>query len=528
MIEKLGAMIDCSRNAVPTVETLERLVDLLSEMGYNRIELYTEDVYEIEGRPFFGYLRGRYSGEEIRRLDAYAATRGVELTPCIQILAHLNQIFRWPAFDDVHDCNDILLADEPKTYELIEDMFRTAAQNFTSRNVNIGCDEAHMVGLGKYLDRHGYQNRFEIINRHLEKVLAIAKKYGFHCAMWSDMYFRLAFGEYYSDGKQLPPEVCEKIPKDITLIYWDYYSTDPKHYRAMLDSHKKIGNPVSFAGGAWKWSGFAPDNRYSLRIARAAVPELLRADIRDVLVTCWGDNGAETSHFACLPGLFLFARLALGKSTAREDMERDFRRITGTGFSEFMDADLLKGGFDDEDSYNGSAEKALLYNDFFCGLYDNWGENRAEYYRDTAQKLKNGQYGEFSYLFDTLRALAEVLERKADIGVRTRRLYRAGDRAGLRKIADEYEEIVRRVEHFHQVFSAQWMRENKPHGFDVQDIRLGGLMQRGRSCRERLLRYAAGELASIPELEEDLLPLADPKKPLNMNSYTLIATVNPL
>lgn len=61
-------------------------------------------------------------------------------------------------------------------------------------------DEAHMVGLGKYLDQHGYRNRQEIMQRHLEMVLSICKQYGFTVQMWSDMFFRLAFhGAYYEN-----------------------------------------------------------------------------------------------------------------------------------------------------------------------------------------------------------------------------------------------------------------------------------------------------------------------------------------
>ena len=110
-IENIGLMLDCSRGAVPTVDTLKELIDLLSAMGYNRLELYTEDTYEIEGRPFFGYMRGRYSGEEIRTVDAYAKGKGIELVPCIQVLAHLEHIFRWDEFVPMRDCNDILLVD---------------------------------------------------------------------------------------------------------------------------------------------------------------------------------------------------------------------------------------------------------------------------------------------------------------------------------------------------------------------------------------------------------------------------------
>ena len=53
-------------------------------------------------------------------------------------------------------------------------------------------DEAFMLGLGKYLTEHGYQNRLEIMNQHLQTVREIASKYNFELQMWSDMFFRLA------------------------------------------------------------------------------------------------------------------------------------------------------------------------------------------------------------------------------------------------------------------------------------------------------------------------------------------------
>ena len=65
----LGVMIDCSRNAVKKPESLHEMIDILSSLGYNALMLYTEDTYEVEGEPYFEYLRGRYTQEELRSLD---------------------------------------------------------------------------------------------------------------------------------------------------------------------------------------------------------------------------------------------------------------------------------------------------------------------------------------------------------------------------------------------------------------------------------------------------------------------------
>ena len=79
-------------------------------MGYDTLMLYTEDTYEIDNQPLFGYMRGRYSQKELKELDVYANQYGIELIPCIQTLAHLNTLFRWPEYEKIQDINDILLA----------------------------------------------------------------------------------------------------------------------------------------------------------------------------------------------------------------------------------------------------------------------------------------------------------------------------------------------------------------------------------------------------------------------------------
>lgn len=150
-----GVMLDCSRNAVPKVSTVKKLIDVLQVMGYNTLELYTEDTFEITDEPYFGYLRGRYTGAEIREMDEYAKAQGIELIPCVQTLAHFTNPVKLPRFAEITDIDDILLIDDEKTYAFIERIFATLAENFTSRNVHIGMDEAHHVGLGKYLDKHG-------------------------------------------------------------------------------------------------------------------------------------------------------------------------------------------------------------------------------------------------------------------------------------------------------------------------------------------------------------------------------------
>ncbi len=70
MFQTNGAMVDMSRNAVMNVSTVKHMLRAMALMGMNTYMLYTEDTYEVEGEPYFGYMRGRYSVAEMKELKA--------------------------------------------------------------------------------------------------------------------------------------------------------------------------------------------------------------------------------------------------------------------------------------------------------------------------------------------------------------------------------------------------------------------------------------------------------------------------
>lgn len=510
----LTYMVDCSRNAVCSVSYLKELLSWMALMGYDRLMLYTEDTYEIEGRPFFGWMRGRYSKEEIRELDVYAQELGIELVPCIQTLAHLNAIFRWKAFQPLHDTADILNTGEEETYALIEDMIRTWSENVRSRVINLGMDEAEMIGRGKFLNQYGYEERFSIMSRHLERVLKICEKYGFTCMMWSDMFFKLISKDgYYSGNVEITEEIRAKIPQSVELIYWDYYHRDAAVYDRMLDSHKKLAGKVAFAGGVWKWSGFAPLMDHSMEASRLALSACEKYGMENVIVTGWGDDGGEASQSCVLPVLMLYAESCYAGRTDDGWLGARLKACTDADFSDFMKLQLPNLTPDNPapGRMGAAPEKYLLYQDALLGIYDRHvdGETYPVHYRETAALLEETakKGGNFSCLFETLAALCSVLEYKCDLGLQIRQAYQAGDRVYLQALADRALETADRVEVFKQKLRNQWFLENKPFGWEVQDIRLGGLKARLISAAERITEYLQGRTARLEELEEDRLLL---------------------
>ena len=121
--ETLGVMIDLSRNAVMSLDGLKRFLPVLKKMGYRTVFLYTEDTYEVEGEPYFGYMRGRYSMAEMREIDALCASLEMEAIPCIQTLAHLSTLMKWG--EHPFDGKGVLMVDDERTYTLIDRMLAT-------------------------------------------------------------------------------------------------------------------------------------------------------------------------------------------------------------------------------------------------------------------------------------------------------------------------------------------------------------------------------------------------------------------
>ena len=503
-------MADVSRNAVFNMEGARRMIRYLALMGYDSFMLYAEDTFEIPEYPYFGHMRGRYTAEELRELDQYARSFGVELIPCIQTLAHLTSALRWDAFDDVKDTADILLAGEEKTYEFIDKMLFAVSSSFQSRRIHIGMDEAHFLGLGKYLDRNGYQNRFDILSGHLARVKDLCDKYGLQPMIWSDMYFRLSNnGKYYMSEGRISPDVLKNVPKGVGMVYWDYYTEDVKLLDNMFECHKDFDGPLIFAGGAWKWSGFAAHNRISYRRCNIHADACVRHGCNEVIVTGWGDNGGEASQYSILPSLAVYAERCYDPTATDASVASHFEEVFGLSVDDFFAMDLANDLLGVTADSPKNPCKYLLYNAPLNGLFDAYvPQGISNHYLNSANELlKRASHPEFGYLFSSLAALCYVLEKKADLSVNLRRAYEEGKKDTLLWYAEkEIPEILSRLDDFIVLFRQQWYTENKTFGFDIQEIRLGGLKETIRSAAIRIKSYCNGEFDRIEELEQPVLP----------------------
>ena len=505
--EDLCLMSDCSRNAVFNLSGAKRMIRYLALMGFTSFMLYTEDTYEIPEYPEFGYMRGRFSQEELREIDDYAYSFGIEMIPCMQTLAHLPAALRWGRIKEMNDVDDILLVGDEKTYDFIEAMIRSWRSVYRTKRIHIGMDEALLLGSGKYLDIHGYRERSQIILEHLDRVVKICEKYDFAPMIWSDMFFRIAFHTYYVSEGEISKDVIDMVPKNVTLAYWDYYTEDEKRFRHMMHCHKQFKNPMVFAGGAWKWSGMTPLNHFSLNVNKLHLRVAKEERVPMVIATAWGDNGAEASNFSIMATLQQYAEYCYACGEDDKWLADRFEETFHLPFETFLLLDEPSILCDTKpNSRAGMMSKYLLYNDPLGGWIDiSVKKEYAENYRNITKKLEAVPENQFSTMFKAAEALSRLLEQKATLSLDIRESYNKGDKESLAELAKcRIPLTIELLDQYIVAARKEWTSDNKYFGFDVIELRLGGLKERLSTAKRTIEEYLDGTIETIEFLDGPL------------------------
>lgn len=496
-----GIMLDCSRNAVMTVERLKEWLKGLSLLGYNMAMLYTEDTYELPDEPFFGYMRGAYTAAELKEMDSYAAKLGIEMIPCIQTLGHLEQILSWHAYGEVKDTGSVLLVDEEKTYKLIDKMVSHWGKVFKSRRIHVGMDETHDLGRGRFYDRFGHECHFDIFNRHLAKVVDICGTHGLKPMIWSDMYFRMGSktGQYYDKDCVIPKDVVKAIPGKAELVYWDYYHPDKEFYLDWIARHRKMGHEPLMGSGVWTWMKFWHDMALTERNGGACIDACREAKVKEVFFTMWGDDGGYCDFLSASAGLALMAEKSFTGKACAASLSARLKALFGSDYAASLEASKMESVL---------SPKNVLWDDPLLLIHmsnERQGDPSAlkkasASYAEIAKRLSKAKSSVSAGDLRLAALLAESLAAKTQFAESLISAYRKKDKRALAKVRASIPALDRKLQAFNMAFRGMWLRNNKPFGLETMQIRMAG-----QSARLKELAIRLGEEpTSIPELDANL------------------------
>lgn len=504
-----GLMIDCSRNGVLNVSYAKEIIEQLAMTGQNVFMLYMEDTYKLESEKYFGYLRGAYSKEELKEIDEYASKFGIEVIPCIQTLAHLDQFFMWEEMASKYvDIDNILDVSKDEVKDLLDRMIKYLSEVFTSRRIHIGMDEAYNLGRGNYADKNGLKNKTEIMREHLINMIQICKKYNIKPIIWDDMFFS-EYSKTTDDNY--------KIPDGIDLMYWDYYNNNISHYEQNFEVRGKITNKnIMFAGGSWRWIGYASHHGKTIVSTNASLAACKNKGIREVITTAWADDGCESPVTTCLFGSVLFGEHQYNENIDMENFKKMLKFITKMDYDNFIrqqEFDIFPSMKDKAGTVTPS--KYTLYEDPLCSKF----VKHTEVITDDLSKIYNDLSIYFSKKADetndrALKATNEfyssfgkALSFKWNLGLNIYKAYRNKNKNQIKFIIDnQIEPLIPIIEELKYARMKEWYITNKSFGFEVLDQRFGGIISRLNTTKFILQNYLDGNIDKIEELEEGRLP----------------------
>lgn len=285
-----GVMLDISRDKVPTMETLFRLVEELAALKYNRFELYTEHTFAYRKHRDVWAEASPMTAEEVRALDAFCAARFIELVPNQNSFGHLHRWLKHPRYAPLAEAPDGFMTPwgerregpfslnplAPGSVALMEELFAELLPNFTSRNVNVGCDETFDLGQGQSQTECERIGKGRVYLDYLLKIHRVIRAHGRTMQFWGDIILH-------------HPELIPELPRDAVPLVWGYEADHP--FDEQCAKFAATGLAFHVCPGTSSWNSLVGRTDTGLANLKLAAEAGLRHGAVGYLVTDWGDNG---------------------------------------------------------------------------------------------------------------------------------------------------------------------------------------------------------------------------------------------
>ncbi|MCX7813715.1 MAG: family 20 glycosylhydrolase [Pseudothermotoga sp.] len=287
--ENRGFMLDISRDRVPKLETLKKLVDLLCELKFNQLQLYMEHTFAYEKHEKVWKDYSPLTHGEVMELDEYCRERFIELVPNQNCFGHLE---KWLAHEDykhLAECPDgfifpwgtasgpfSLSPAVPDSLKFVEELLDELLPHFSSSKVNVGADETFDLGLGRSKELCEKFGKGRVYLNFLLSLYKIARKHGRTMMFWGDII-------------KNHPELVAELPKDIVALIWGYEEAHPYWEECALFAGS--GVPFYVCPGTSSWNSFVGRIDNALKNIENAIQNGKKHGAIGFLLTDWGDNG---------------------------------------------------------------------------------------------------------------------------------------------------------------------------------------------------------------------------------------------
>lgn len=291
------------------------------------------------------------------------------------------------------------------------------------------------------------------------------------------------------------------------------------------------------AGGAWTWNRLFPAMPFAFDVTTACLDACQRSNVLEVLLTLWGDDGAECDYLSALPVIAYFAEhcwtrrdvfapsrsprvlpLEPDPSVCRARAARLFSALTDGARMELF---MLAGTVDGVPGYDlcwGNVSKQMLWDDPLLGLCaGNMGEDLrtrlAGHWRALARRLESALQSADARPFELRLQVPLLLSRicasKVQLRAQLVAAHAAQDRQALQSLRDgTIATLISDVGRLQSIHRQLWMTVSRPFGWEVLEHRYASAHSRLRTAQDRITDLLEGRDSVLEELQARVMPLS--------------------
>lgn len=294
-----GVMLDVSRNKVPQLSTVYDLVDRLAGWKINQLQLYTEHTFAYLDHAEVWREASPFTGEEILDLDEYCRQRFIELVPNQNTFGHMEHWLRHPRYQPLAEKMGDIMAPwgkvtgpyglapaNPESIQLVRGLFDELLPHFSSRMLNVGCDETFDLGQGQSQEMVARAGVGRVYLDFLKQIYTDVTRRGFKMQFWGDIIVQ-------------HPDLVPELPQDAVGLLWGYEDIHPFDQEGA--QFAKAGIAFYVCPGTSSWNSLSGRTANAVANLRNAAINGLKFGASGMLITDWGDNG----HWQMLPVSYL-------------------------------------------------------------------------------------------------------------------------------------------------------------------------------------------------------------------------------
>lgn len=295
-IARRGVMLDVSRDRIPTMRELLSLIDTLALFQCNHLQLYVEHTFAYAGHAAAWQGWSAITPDELRRVDAYAAARGIEVAGNQNCFGHLSHWLRLPEYEHLAEVTGEWMFDiwprsgpfslcptEPRSIELVRDLGTQQARCVKSELFNINCDEVYDIAYGRSKLEVERRGRVDVFTEFLRQVAGIARDAGKRPMFWADVILT------HADNPAHAAQLASLREYDMVALVWGYEPDAP--FGEQVQRVHAAGLEAWVCPGTSSWRAITGRTREREGNMAAALRAATEQRARGLLLCEWGDVG---------------------------------------------------------------------------------------------------------------------------------------------------------------------------------------------------------------------------------------------